>query len=261
MSHLALAAAAALPLLAMLALNFEALHGYYAYSLPVAGSTVWIYQVYYMAAAEDDYNYHLRFVPSRGISASHYPMSKGAAPGMFAIENITAVDSETIRVNFADNGYTITRSSTGQTYRPMPPFSHAETIKVNQTFVALCNNRPASWLPEGHSDNSTGLVIFQYRGLESHEVAEAQQFLPVSGDGVPEGAGLLISGSTRYATSWVELDPPREVLTHKFLFMSAYTHGRMQCDYPQVIERTIDSKRVGPADVKAAGGTLYERYG
>lgn len=42
MNLLAFAAAAALPL--ALALNFEAMHAYYAYSLPVAGSTVEIHQ-------------------------------------------------------------------------------------------------------------------------------------------------------------------------------------------------------------------------
>ena len=256
----AFAVIAALPPLAVLALNFEALHGYHAYSLPVAGSTVDIRQVYYMTADADDHNYFVSFVPSRGISVRHYPMSENAAPGMFAIRNITAVDSETIRINFADNGYTITRSGTGQTHRPMPAFSHAETIRVNQTFVALCNNLPASWLPEGDADNSTGLVIFQYRGLETHEVTDVQQFLPVTGHDVPAGSSLLTSGSSRYAVSWMALDPPREILTHKFLFMSAYTHGRMQCDYPQVIEHTIDSKRIDPADIRAAGGTLYELY-
>ena len=256
----ALAAVAALPLALALALDFEALHGHYAYSLPVAGSTVDIHQVYYMTAVEDDYNYLVHFVPSRGIYVRHYPMSESAPPGMFAVKNITAVDSGTIEVNFADNDYTITRSDTGQTYKPMPAFSHTETIRVNQTFVALCNNVPDPWLPEGHADNSTGLVILQYRGLESHEVTDVEQFLPVTGRDVPDGAGLYVHGSLRYATSWIALDPPREILTHKFLFMSAYTHGRMQCDYPQVIEHTIDSKRIGPADIKAVSGALYERY-
>ena len=260
MNLLAFAAVAALPPALALALNFEAMRAYYAYSLPVAGSTVEIHQVYYMTAVEDDYNYLVHLAPSRGICVSHYPMSEGAPPGMFAVRNITAVDSGTIRVNFADNDYTITRPDAGQTHKPMPAFSHTETIRVNQTFVALCNNAPEPWLPEGHADNSTGLVIFQYRGLESHEVTDVEQFLPVTGFDVPEGSGLYVHGSSRYATSWIAPDPPRETLTHKFLFMSAHAHGRMQCDYPQVIEHTIDSKRIGPADIKAVGGALYERY-
>lgn len=101
MNLLAFAAAAALPL--ALALNFEAMHAYYAYSLPVAGSTVEIHQVHYMTAVEDDYNYLVHLVPSRGIYVRHSPMSEGAPHGMFAVRNITAAGGGTIRVNFADN--------------------------------------------------------------------------------------------------------------------------------------------------------------
>lgn len=153
-----------------------------------------------MTAVEDDYNYLVHLVPSRGIYVRHSPMSEGAPHGMFAVKNITAAGGGTIRVNFADNDYAITRSDAGQTHKPMPAFSHTETIRVNQTFVVLCNNVPEPWLPEGHADNSTGLVILQYRGLESHEVTDVEQFLPVTGRDVPDGSGLYVHGSSRYAT-------------------------------------------------------------
>ena len=44
----------------------------------------------------------------------------------------------------------------------------------------------------------------------------------------------------------IALSPPKEVPVYKFLSMSAHTDGRMRCDYPQVIEHTVDSMRVYP---------------
>lgn len=259
MNLLAFGAVAAMPLLIMLALNFEAIHGYYAYSLPVAGSTVELYMPYYMMALRDDFDYDVHLVPSVGLDVRHWPMSERATVGSFTIRNITMIDSGTIKVDFADNDYTITRSSTGRSYKPVHEFSHSETIGVNQTFVVMCNNPPASWLREGEADNSTGLAIFQYRGLESHNVTEVRRFLPAA-DRAPDGTPLAAHGDTRYEESRAELDPPRELLTHKFLFMSGSTNGRIECDFPQIIEHTIDSKGIGPDQIKAVSGALYEWY-
>lgn len=260
MNLLAFGIIAAMPLLTVLALNFEAMHGYYAYSLPVAGSTMYVYIPYYTMALKDDFNYNVHLFPSWGLDVRHWPMSEPATMGgPFTISNITMIDSETIKVDFADNDYTITRSRTGQSYKPVPEFSHTETIRVNQTFVVFCNNLPPSWLREDEADNSTGLAIFQYRGLELHNVTEVRQFLPAAGQGTPEGESAA-PGDPTYTESWITLDPPKELLTHKFLFMSGGTNGRIECDFPQIIEHTIDSKRIGPDYIRDVGSELYEWY-
>lgn len=256
MNLLAFGIIAAMPFLTVFALNFEAMHGYYAYDLPVAGSTVDIYQPYYLTVAGDDCNYWVS-LSSGGKTVRHYPMSECTGQGALAIRRITAIDNETIWVDFSDNDETITRSKTGETYKPMPPFSHAETITVNQTFVAMCNNKPPSWLLEGEVDNSTGILVFQYLGQEVHKVTKVQQFLPAAGSGASDEAAR---GYPRHETSWVELDPPKDLLTHKLLFMSVSTPGKIQCDFPQIIERTIDSKKVDPDGIRAVSGWLYEWY-
>ena len=259
MNLLAFGIIAAMPLLTVLALNFDAMHGYYAYSLPVAGSTMDVYIPYYMMALREDFNYNVHFFFSGGLDVSHWPMSEVDAVRSFTISNITMIDSETIKVDFADNDYTITRSKTGQSFKPVPEFSHTETIRVNQTFVVTCINLPASWLREGEADNSTGLAIFQYRGLELHNVTEVRQFLPAAGRDSPEGESAAPGGQT-YTESRITLDPPKELLTHKFLFVSGGTNGRIECDFPQIIEHTIDSKRIGPDYIRDVGSELYEWY-
>ena len=261
MNRRMLAAIAVAPCLAAFALGFEEMRNHYEYSLPVAGSTVWGYQLFYMTADSDHHSYVVHFRPKGSIYVTDYPMSERRG-GMFTVRNVTLIDDETIRVDFADNDYTITNSKSGMSYKPVPKFSHSETIRVNQTFVAMCNNSPPSWPSRSDGDDhGTGLAILQYRGLVTHEVASVEQFLPVDRGYLPEeGEALSIHGDSVHAARWKALDPPESIPTYRFLFASASTHGEMRCDYPQVIEHTVDSKRIGPADVRDFGGTLYEWY-
>lgn len=248
---------AIIPFLTVFALNFEAIHGYYAYSLPVANSSLDFYQPNYITAVNDYCNYTVMFFSS-GKYVFHYPLSECTGAGAFTIQNITSIDGETIEIDFADNDYTITNSKTGLSYKPMPPFSHTEKIRVNQTFVALCNNRPASWPAEGEAHAGTGIVVFQYKGLELHEVTDVHLLLPAGISDVPDGVFSATPGGSKHAKNQTE--HPKELLTHKFLGMSGSTHGKIQCDYPQVIEHTIDSWRVDPADIKSFSDVVYEWY-
>ena len=260
MNRRTLAAAGILPCLAVLALNLSAVHGHYAYSVPVAESAVDLYFISYITAEKDDYNYHVRVIPPREIHASEYPMAKNRTPGEFTIKSVAQAGGKTIRIDFADNNYTITNSESGLSYRPLPVFSHTETIRVNQTFVAMCNDVPRPWSDDGDS-YGTPLVIYQYRGREVHEVDRVEQIVPVdSEDDVPEGASLIIHGDLLYSAKWKDLDPPKRISVHKFLWMSAFTYGEMSCDYPSVIRHTVDSKRVEPADVASFSGDLYDMY-
>lgn len=256
-----LAAIGILPCLAVFALNLSAVHGHYAYSVPVAESTVDFYTISYMVAEKDDYNYDVHFFPPRGVYVREYPAAENRTPGEFTISGITQADSETIKIDFANNNYTITNSKSGLSYRPFPVFSHTETVGVNQTFVVMCNDVNPPWLDDGVDDGGTPLVIYQYRGLEVHEVNEVKQILPVtSEEDVPEGASMIIHGDLLYSAEWIELDQPKKIPVHKFLWISAFTDSEMPCDYPSVIRHTVDSKQVEPADVAAFSRDLYDMY-
>ena len=245
MNHVAFAVAAALPALVLIPLNFDAIHGYYAYSVPVADATVDIYSIVY--AAVDDHRYGL--LPFHSLNRTFVTEHVGSRFGLgLLIADIERVDDETIRVDFADKNYTIF-SHDGSMYRLAPPFSHTELIGVNQTFVALCNNPPDGW--HNTTDNSTGLMIYQYRGVDTHTITEVEQMLPAMEHGQDGSVELRRQGDDGYTTNIITLSPPKDIRVHKFLSMSAYTDGKMRCDYPQVIERTVDSMRVDPANFRA----------
>ena len=245
MNHMALAVAAALPAMVLIPLNFDAIHGYYAYNIPVAGATVDIYSIAYFAVDDRQYGLLPFYSLNRTLVDEHVGSHSGFA---FLIANIETVDDETIRVDFADKNYTIFRYD-GLTYRPAPPFSHTELIRVNQTFVAFCNNLPDGW--HDGPDNSTGLVIYQYRGIDTHTITEVKQTLPTMEHSQDGAAELRPQGDGTHTTRTITLSPPKEIRVHKFLSMAAYTDGKMRCDYPQVIERTVDSMRVDPANFRA----------
>lgn len=59
MNILAFAAAAILPILALVALNFDEMYGYYVYHLPVAGSAIDGYRISYTTMEEKDYRYSI----------------------------------------------------------------------------------------------------------------------------------------------------------------------------------------------------------
>lgn len=244
MNLAAFALAATLPALVLIPLNFDSIHGYYAYSIPVAGATASTYSIVYDTVDEDGYyiepEYHLNRtrVTERVGTIMSIP---------FMVAKVEPLGDGTIRVDFADENYTI-YSHDGSTYRVAPPFSHSEVIGVNQTFVALCSN----YRSERYNDHSsTGLVIYQYRGIETHTITEVERLVPATEYGKDGATTMRLYGDSKYAVRTVELSPPKEVQVHKFLFMSAYTDGKMRCDYPQVIEHTVDSMRVDPANFRA----------
>lgn len=252
-----LAIIASLPCLAIFALNTGAIYGHYAYSLPVEGSTVQVYELAYVPVEEDDYKYGINFRPHNvSIVVSEHPAGK-YLPAYATIKSIAPANGEAITVYFAQNNYTITRYD-GRSYKPAPVFSHTMEIGINQTFVVVCNNPPADWPSDGI--DGTGLVILQYRGVEVHNVTDVMHIRPVVNGTVPKGETLTIHGDSQYTKSWKAVTPPREIPAYKFLRMSAYTHSEMQCDYPQVIEYSLDSKRVDPADIKSVSGALYDLY-
>ena len=117
-----LAAIGILPCLAVFALNLSAVHGHYAYSVPVAESTVDFYTISYMVAEKDDYNYDVHFFPPRGVYVREYPAAENRTPGEFTISGITQADGETIKIDFADNNYTITTPKVACRTDPFPCF-------------------------------------------------------------------------------------------------------------------------------------------
>ena len=57
MNNMTFAIAATLPVLLLLMLNFESIHGYYAYTVPVARSTVDVYTIVYVTVEENGRGY------------------------------------------------------------------------------------------------------------------------------------------------------------------------------------------------------------
>lgn len=163
----------------------------------------------------------------------------------FTISNITQTDDGAIRVDFDDNDYTI--YSGGLPVWRTPEFSHAETIGVNQTFVVICDDFGSEASEDSKYYDTTSVVIYQYRGIEELEVTSVTRFDYDNG-------GASGGGVTH------ELPHPKTIPVHKFLFMSAYTNTKMPCDYPQVIEHTVDAKKIGPADTRAVDDRLYQWY-
>ena len=274
------AVAAALPAMFLVPINFESMHAYYAYSLPVGGSTVEVYDIVYFTVEEEDHKYAVEMFFGLNSTRVYEYVGKKGPSYMMAISNITLLDDETILVDYDDNGYAITSRGGPPKWR-MPTFSHTEAIRVNQTFVALCIDMPESDYPEYR--DATPIVIFQYRGVEEHEVTSVTRYRHV-GDGipdgggtsrlpngtlvyrlatgaiVPEGAGVSVRGDSTYIRTYEALSQPMTIPVYKFLFMSAHTNTKMPCDYPQVIDHTVDSKRIGPADIRAVDDQLYQWY-
>ncbi len=245
MNLAAFALAATLPALVLIPLNFDSIHGYYAYSIPVAGATVDIYSIVYDTVDDDGYYIEPQYHFNRTRVTEHVGTIMGLP---FMIASVEPVGNGTIRVDFADKNYTI-YSHDGSTYRVAPPFSHSEVIGVNQTFVALCSN----YRSERYNDHSsTGLVIYQYRGIETHTITEVEQFVPATEYGKDGATTMRLRGDSAHAVRTIELSSPKEVQVYKFLSMSSYTDGKMRCDYPQVIEHTVDSMRVDTANLRAA---------
>lgn len=244
MNRRTFATVAILPCLAVLALNLEAIHGHYEYSLPVAGSTVDIYDIVYVPVEKDGYKYSLRFFPHNTSIVVFEHTSSKYTPGYFTMNNVAAAGGGMIEVDFAQNNLTITRSTDGQSYQPAPVFSHTETIGINQTFVVLCDNQPPGWYRA--DDDSTTLVLLQYRGLEVHRVSSVVH--------------MTLDGDSKYDKIRKAVTPPIDLPTYKFLSLAVHTHGKMQCDYPQVIEYSVDSRRVDPADVKSRSAGVYDLY-
>ena len=272
--------ASALPAMFLIPINFESMHGYYAYSLPVAGSTVEIYDIVYFVAEKEDYMYAVEMFFGLNSTRVYEYVGKNSPSYMMTISNITRLDDEAILVDYDDNGYAITGADGRPKWRA-PAFSHTETIRINQTFVALCIDAPKP--EDSEYSDSTSIAIFQYRGGEEHEVASVTRYRHVgdglpegggtsrlpngtlvhrlsTGDIVPEGAGVTVKGDSTYIRTLEPLSPPKTITVYKFLFMSAYTHAKMPCDYPQVIDHTVDSKRIGPADIRAVDDQLYQWY-
>ena len=244
MNRRTFAAIAIMPCLAVLALNLEAIHGHYAYSLPVARSTMQFYEMVYVPAEKDDYKYAIRFFPHNTSIVVYESMWPEDTPPYFTLKNVVAASDGMIEVDFAQNNLTITRSTDGQSYHPAPVFSHTETIGINQTFVVMCDNRPPGW---SHADNdATGLVLLQYRGVEVLKVSSVVH--------------MMLHGDSKHSETRKEVTPPIDLPTYKFLGMSGYTHGEMQCDYPQVIEHAVDSRRADPAHIKSVSAGLYDLY-
>ena len=275
------AIAASLPAMVLIPINIESMHAYYSYSLPVAGSTVVVYDIVYFTVEEEDYRYAVDlFFYLNSTLVSEY-VGKDTPSYMMAISNITLLGDGSILVDYADNGYAIGGGSGGPPKWRMPPFSHAEVIRVNQTFVAVCIDLPRPEDSEYY--DSTGIAVFQYLGVEEHNVTSVVRYhyvsdsMPEGGgtsqlpDGtlvdklatgavVPKGAGVAQHGDMTYISTHEPLSPPRIMPVYKFLFMSGYTHTKMPCDYPQVIDHTVDSKRVDPADIRAIGDQMYQWY-
>lgn len=257
MNSLAFAAAAVLPILVLVPLNFEGMHGYYAYHLPVAGSAIDGYRISYTTIEEKDHRYSILTAhPVNLTLVSDYLELDGPVHEPL-IERIEPLDEQTIRVYFSDKNYTMWKQD-GTSYKPIPAFSHVETIKVNQTFVTMCRNRA----PQG-SDGAagTGLMVFQYRGTDTVEITKATQIMPVTEGVTDDWTGRMWwDDITTYATRDVHLDPPEKVPVHKFLLAHAYTDTMMRCDYPEVIKHAIDARGIDPADIRAAGDALYDMY-
>ena len=262
MNSLAFAAAAVLPALVLVPLNFDEMHGYYAYHLPVAGSTVDGYRISYTTMEEKDYRYSILPFHSTNHTSVHDYIELDGPVREPLFKQIRYLDNQTIRVGFADSDYTLWQWN-GTSYEPLKPvakFLHAETIRINQTFVTTCLNLPPLG-PGDHPDGGgTGISVFQYRGIGTIEISEAEQHMPVTEGVTDDWPGRLHLGDTVYATRTVSITPPEKVPVYKFLVASASTDGKMQCDYPQVIGHTVDAKQIDPADIKAASGTLYEWY-
>lgn len=172
------------------------------------------------------------------------------------ITGITLLDDGTIKVEFEDKDYNIT-SSDDVTYRLVPEFTHAETIRVNQTFVAMCLNLPPE-LADGRA--GTGLKIFQYRGVDMHMLTQVKHLVPLMDGTIHNTTGWSWHGDVVYGIHNELVSPPREIPVHKFLSISAYTENTLRCDYPEVIKYTVDAKKVRPTDIKAAHDVLYDMY-
>ena len=107
MNNTTFAVAAALPVLLLLLLNFESIYGYYAYTLPVAGSTVDIYSIVYATAEEDSKGYNITPFQSLNRTFVTEYVGSGSHFSPFLIAKIDLLDDEAIRVDFEDGGYTI----------------------------------------------------------------------------------------------------------------------------------------------------------
>ena len=259
MNILAFAAAAILPILALVALNFDEMHGYYVYHLPVAGSAIDGYRISYTTMEEKDYRYSILPFHSSNRTPVYDYVELDSPVHEPLIERIEPLGGQAIRVHFSDKNYTVWRLD-GTSHKPVPAFSHTETIKVNQTFVTMCRNRAPQDPYDAHGGGGTGLTVFQYRGTDTVEITEARQVVPVEEGAAEDWTGRIGNEVAMYATRDISLEPPERVPVYKFLIAHAYTDGAVPCDYPGVIEHTIDARPIHPADIRAAGDVLYDMY-
>ena len=268
-----LAVAAALPAMVLIPINFESMHGYFAYHLPVSGSTVEIWNFEYYVAAEEDYRYNIDVFVGFNETRVNEVVGKKNPSYPFTISNITLQGDGSIMVDFDDNDHTVYRD--GLPILRTPKFSHAETIGVNQTFVAICIDLDSEVSEDSKYYDTTSIAIYQYLGTEDHNTTSVRRYHHVvdsfllngtlvhrlsTGEIVPRATELETRGDTMYIVTRELLPHPKTIPVHKFLFMSAYTNTKMPCDYPQVIEHTVDAKKIGPADIRAVDDRLYQWY-
>jgi len=138
------------------------------------------------------YNHYTYTIPisnsivDKRLSDIHYELihKKNDTRYFASLDTIIRQDDGSINILFSQNNYYL---SNGE--RPIPVFSYYENIKINQTFVVLCNGEP---LPT--------ISILKYLGIHESK--------PV----------------------------------YMFLHENAMVQTQMNCDYPQIIQHSIDAK-------------------
>ena len=157
MNNRLLAAVTVLSCLVLVMLVYEPVYGFFAYRLPVAGSTI-----------------------DHGLHDIHYEWveKENGSRHFGTLEEISIVDDGTIEVRFGQNDHGIYRS--GEKIYSPPVFSHVEQIRVGQTFVVTCideDDIPPHPDDALYTDDGTDITILKYLGLEEHAGIRVYKFL------------------------------------------------------------------------------------
>ena len=165
---------------ALFPIFFEPMYNYYVYTAPIKN-------------AIDEYpdflgDVHYETVPK--VDQSHHA----------SISNISPQKDDSIDVDFAQNDY---QWSSG--YKPIPEFSFAQNIKVNQTFVVICHD----------FTNPLTREIFKNSTVTDKPEVDVLKYL----------GPIEILGEIKY----------------KFYHAQRTLQTEMPCDYPQVIEHSINA--------------------
>jgi len=132
----------------------------------------------------------------------HYdPVEKPKLGYYSTIEDITRQDDNSINIQFSQPEF---QYSNG--YNPIPVFtSYYGNIRINQTFVVSCVN----FVKDGQAENFPDLEITDYPSIS--------------------------------ILKYLGPDIKNEIPVYKFLHASTSLTADMPCDYPEIIEHSIDA--------------------